>query len=108
MSDEYFNPRWRKFPDKVNLFWEFTDSNRYLVTYDYYMTLEEVAKALGITRERVRQIEAKALRKLQHPTRSRTLKPFLFNCLNQLDLIFNLYDKTTKENSQPTIQSFAG
>jgi RNA polymerase primary sigma factor len=40
-------------------------------------TLEEVGKQFSVTRERIRQIEAKALRKLQHPTRSRTLKTFV-------------------------------
>ncbi|MDA0902004.1 MAG: RNA polymerase sigma factor RpoD [Proteobacteria bacterium] len=40
-------------------------------------TLEEVGKQFSVTRERIRQIEAKALRKLQHPKRSRTLKTFL-------------------------------
>ncbi len=40
-------------------------------------TLEEVGKEFDVTRERVRQIEAKALRKMRHPTRSRKLKGFL-------------------------------
>ncbi|MBN1587850.1 MAG: RNA polymerase sigma factor RpoD [Candidatus Omnitrophica bacterium] len=40
-------------------------------------TLEEVGSVFSVTRERVRQIEAKALRKLRHPTRSRRLKNFL-------------------------------
>jgi RNA polymerase primary sigma factor len=40
-------------------------------------TLEEVGKQFGVTRERVRQIEAKALRKLRHPTYSRKLRDYL-------------------------------
>jgi RNA polymerase primary sigma factor len=40
-------------------------------------TLEEVGQQFSVTRERIRQIEAKALRKLKHPSRSRKLKSFL-------------------------------
>ena len=40
-------------------------------------TLEEVGKTFNVTRERIRQIEAKALRKLRHPSRSRKLKDYL-------------------------------
>ena len=40
-------------------------------------TLEEVSQSFALTRERIRQIEAKALRKLRHPARSRKLKAFL-------------------------------
>ncbi len=43
----------------------------------YPRTLEEVGSVFNVTRERVRQIEAKAIRKLRHPTRSRKLKSFL-------------------------------
>jgi RNA polymerase primary sigma factor len=40
-------------------------------------TLEEVGQEFGVTRERIRQIEAKALRKLRHPTVSRKLRDFM-------------------------------
>jgi RNA polymerase primary sigma factor len=43
----------------------------------YSRTLEEVGKQFNVTRERIRQIEAKALRKLRHPTRIRKLEGFL-------------------------------
>ena len=39
-------------------------------------TLEEVGREFNVTRERIRQIEAKALRKLKHPSRSKRLKDF--------------------------------
>ena len=40
-------------------------------------TLEEVGQEFRVTRERIRQIEAKALRKLRHPTRSKKLRDFI-------------------------------
>jgi RNA polymerase primary sigma factor len=43
----------------------------------YSRTLEEVGKQFQVTRERIRQIEAKALRKMRHPTRIRQLEGFL-------------------------------
>jgi len=50
---------------------------RYGLADGYTYTLEEVGKIFSVTRERVRQIEAKAVRKLQHPIRSRKLVGFL-------------------------------
>ena len=49
----------------------------------YPRTLEEVGSVFNVTRERVRQIEAKALRKMRHPTRARELKSFLDWTLKQ-------------------------
>ena len=50
---------------------------RYGLGDGYTYTLEEVGRIFKITRERVRQIEAKAVRKLQHPVRSKQLEGFL-------------------------------
>ena len=50
---------------------------RYGIGDGYTYTLEEVGRIFRVTRERVRQIEAKAIRKLQHPIRARKLSGFL-------------------------------
>jgi RNA polymerase primary sigma factor len=55
---------------------------RYGVGDDYTYTLEEVGRKFNVTRERVRQIEAKALNKLQHPVRARRLEGFLEDSLD--------------------------
>ncbi len=51
-------------------------------------TLEEVGSEFNVTRERVRQIESKALRKLRHPTRSRRIQQFLDVSLKDAEVIF--------------------
>jgi RNA polymerase primary sigma factor len=56
---------------------------RYGIGTGYTYTLEEVGRIFKVTRERVRQIEAKAIRKLQHPIRSRKLEGFLEGALRK-------------------------
>jgi RNA polymerase primary sigma factor len=56
---------------------------RYGIGTGYTYTLEEVGRIFKVTRERVRQIEAKAIRKLQHPIRSRKLEGFLEGILRR-------------------------
>jgi RNA polymerase primary sigma factor len=50
---------------------------RFGINTGYPRTLEEVGRIFKVTRERVRQIEAKAIRKLRHPSRSRSLRDYL-------------------------------
>jgi len=58
---------------------------RYGLADGYAYTLEEVGKIFSVTRERVRQIESKAVRKLQQPYRARTLASFLDGTENLFD-----------------------
>ena len=51
---------------------------RFGLTDDRSRTLREVSWEFGVTRERIRQIEAKALRKLRHPDRSKKLRDFVY------------------------------
>ena len=50
---------------------------RYGLNNEPPKTLEDVGKAFNVTRERIRQIEAKALRKLRHPSRSKKVRDYL-------------------------------
>ena len=50
---------------------------RYGIDDGHPRTLEEVGREFGVTRERIRQIEAKALRKLRHPQRSKKLRDYV-------------------------------
>ncbi len=49
------------------------------IRWSHLIPLEGVGQQFSVTRERIRQIEAKALRKLKHPSRSRKLRSFLDN-----------------------------
>jgi RNA polymerase primary sigma factor len=64
----------------------------------YAYTLEEVGKIFSVTRERVRQIESKALRTLQHPSRARQLAPFVERPIAAPLASFNHCDLPTVEN----------
>ena len=75
----------RVFQDAVYTFYSQLSEHALLVfknRFNYYsnepqLTLEQIGNKLGVTRERIRQIEAKAIRKLRHPSRSKKLKDFL-------------------------------
>ena len=56
-------------------------------------TLEELGKEFNVTRERVRQIEAKALRKLRHPSRAKLLRDYLYSCARKCDFCTSLPQK---------------
>ena len=65
---------------KISIFMILIDPNtlgRFGIGMNTDHTLEEVGQQFSVTRERIRQIEAKALRKLKHPSRSRKLRSFL-------------------------------
>ncbi len=66
---------------------------RYGIGDGYTYTLEEVGRIFKVTRERVRQVEAKAIRKLQHPVRARKLQGFVER---------SVYKEVRGENSPPT------
>ncbi|MDX2199119.1 MAG: RNA polymerase sigma factor RpoD [Phycisphaerae bacterium] len=72
---------------------------RYGIGDGYTYTLEEVGKIFKVTRERVRQVEAKAIRKLQHPVRARKLQGFL-------DMTPNLPEPRTTTEDEPTDDEF--
>ena len=71
-----------------------------------YKRLEDLGQEFGVTRERGRQIEAKALRKLRHPSRSRKFKPFTFQELKEneyvsdeeIELLSNLENEILNSN----------
>ena len=63
--------------DRADLCLHYQASVLYGLVDGYSYTLEEVGKIFSVTRERVRQIESKAVRKLQHPVRARKLTGFL-------------------------------
>ncbi len=68
---------------------------RYGLADGYTYTLEDIGKIFSVTRERVRQIETKAVKKLRHPTRSNQLSGFLDECLKRSDELDGPTEKTT-------------
>ena len=71
-------------------------------------TLEEVGKEFNVTRERIRQIEAKALRKLKHPSRSKRLKDFLDQLMNFIQKRLSKVAWMIEEHKQGTILADIG
>ena len=73
----------------------------------YSRTLEEVGKMFHVTRERVRQIEAKALRKMRHPTRLRQFKGFLEDEIDsEEEISFEAFKKTAKQGKAERLEQF--
>jgi RNA polymerase primary sigma factor len=66
----------------------------------YSRTLEEVGKTFHVTRERIRQIEAKALRKMRHPTRLRQFKGFLEGEVEQQEASFDSFQKPNRKQEK--------
>ena len=75
-------------------------SLRFGLNDGYSRTLEEVGKTFNVTRERIRQIEAKALRKMRHPTRLRQFKGFLEGEVEQLDVGFEVFQKPNRKQEK--------
>ena len=73
---------------------------RFGLTDGYSRTLEEVGKMFNVTRERIRQIEAKALRKMRHPTRIRQLQGFFDNEENGLPIEELEAESSSNEESE--------
>ena len=77
---------------------------RYGIGDGYTYTLEEVGRIFKVTRERVRQVEAKAIRKLQHPVRSRKLEGFL----DKIDRRLFNNDDNENENDNDNDEDLGG
>ena len=76
-------------------------SLRFGLSDGYSRTLEEVGKAFNVTRERIRQIEAKALRKMRHPTRLRQFKGFLESeACEQQEASFDTFQKPNRKQEK--------
>jgi RNA polymerase primary sigma factor len=66
----------------------------------YSRTLEEVGKTFNVTRERIRQIEAKALRKMRHPTRLRQFKGFLEGEFDPQEVGFDVFKNPNRRQEK--------
>ena len=77
---------------------------RYGLGDGYTYTLEEVGRIFKVTRERVRQIEAKAVRKLQNPVRSQQLEGFV-PALGNLDLASTSEGEVVNNSEEPEVKN---